>query len=231
MNTMIFRDMSYGVYVTTSLDGDRPVGCITNSIMQITSDPATIAVSVNHDNYTNSCIAKTGKFAFSILSENSDPSLIGTFGFQSSREADKFKDVDMEMAAGLPVIKDSCGYVVCRVIDTMETQTHTVFLGEVIEAESYGKSDNAMTYAYYHKVVRGKAPKMHLPISRRWTEKTPLQQKRRRPENGSARYAVTYTKAMNSPQISNALSVARERINSKKWNNLRALKSGIRLTS
>ena len=73
MNTMIFRDMSYGVYVTTSLDGDRPVGCITNSIMQITSDPATIAVSVNHDNYTNSCIAKTGKFAFSILSENSDP--------------------------------------------------------------------------------------------------------------------------------------------------------------
>ena len=159
MNTMIFRDMSYGVYVTTSLDGDRPVGCITNSIMQITSDPATIAVSVNHDNYTNSCIAKTGKFAFSILSENSDPSLIGTFGFQSSREVDKFKDVDMEMAAGLPVIKDSCGYVDCRVIDTMETQTHTVFLGEVIEAENYGKSDNAMTYAYYHKVVRGKAPK------------------------------------------------------------------------
>ena len=50
MNTMIFRDMSYGVYVTTSMDGNRPVGCITNSIMQITSDPATIAVSVNHDN-------------------------------------------------------------------------------------------------------------------------------------------------------------------------------------
>lgn len=80
MNTMIFRDMSYGVYVTTSMDGNRPVGCITNSIMQITSDPATIAVSVNHDNYTNSCIDKTGKFAFSILSEKSDPSIIGTFG-------------------------------------------------------------------------------------------------------------------------------------------------------
>lgn len=75
MNTMIFRDMSYGVYVTTSMDGNRPVGCITNSIMQITSDPATIAVSVNHDNYTNPCIDKTGKFAFSILSENPTPPL------------------------------------------------------------------------------------------------------------------------------------------------------------
>ena len=159
MNTMIFRDMSYGVYVTTSMDGNRPVGCITNSIMQITSDPATIAVSVNHDNYTNSCIDKTGKFAFSILSEKSDPSIIGTFGFHSCRDTDKFSNVDYEMAAGLPVIKDSCGYVVCRVIDTMETQTHTVFLGEVVEAESYGNDSAAMTYAYYHKVIRGKAPK------------------------------------------------------------------------
>lgn len=159
MNTKIFRDMSYGVYVTTTLDGDRPVGCITNSIMQITSQPATIAVSVNHDNYTNGCIEKTGKFAFSILSVDSDPGLIGTFGFHSSADTDKFKDTDWEMAEGLPVIKDSCGYVVCRVIDKMETSTHTVFLGEVIGAESYDTGKEAMTYAYYHKVVKGKSPK------------------------------------------------------------------------
>ena len=46
MNTNIFRSMSYGVYVTATMDKDRPTGCITNSIMQITSSPATIAVSV-----------------------------------------------------------------------------------------------------------------------------------------------------------------------------------------
>lgn len=159
MNTKIFRDMSYGVYVTTALDGDRPVGCITNSIMQITSEPATIAVSVNHNNYTNGCIEKTGKFAFSILGENSDPGLIGTFGFQSSKDVDKFAAVDYEVAEEMPVIKDSLGYVVCRVINKMETSTHTVFLGEVIAAETYDKKDNAMTYSYYHKVVKGKSPR------------------------------------------------------------------------
>ena len=159
MNTKIFRDMSYGVYVTATLDGERPVGCITNSIMQITSEPATIAVSVNHNNYTNSCIEKTGKFAFSILGENSDPGLIGTFGFQSSKDVDKFAAVDYEVAEEMPVIRDSLGYVVCRVINKMETSTHTVFLGEVIAAETYDKKDNAMTYSYYHKVVKGKSPK------------------------------------------------------------------------
>ena len=72
MNPNVFRNLSYGVYVVSSLDGDRNTGCIANSIMQITSSPATIALSMNHDNYTNSCISRTGKFAISILSETSD---------------------------------------------------------------------------------------------------------------------------------------------------------------
>ena len=41
----------------------------------------------------------------------------------------------------------------------METATHTVFLGEVIDAGSYDGMGDAMTYAYYHNVVKGKSPK------------------------------------------------------------------------
>lgn len=48
MNTNVFRNLSYGVYVVTTLDGSRPTGCVANSVMQITSSPATIAVSMNH---------------------------------------------------------------------------------------------------------------------------------------------------------------------------------------
>ena len=48
--------------------------------------------------------------------------------------------------------------MVCKVIDTMETSTHTVFLGEVIDADTL-KKEEPMTYAYYHKVVKGKSPK------------------------------------------------------------------------
>lgn len=159
MNTNIFRNMSYGVYIVGTMDQDRPTGCIANSIMQITSSPATIAVSINHDNYTNSCIEKTGRFSFSILSEESPADLIGTFGFQSGKDVNKFDSVDYEMAEGVPVVKNTCGYVVCKVIDKMETATHTVFLGEVIAAETYEGAAPEMTYAYYHKVVKGKSPK------------------------------------------------------------------------
>ena len=60
MNNKVLYDLSYGVYITAAVDDGRPVGCVTNSVMQITSSPATIAVSVNHDNYTNACIRKSG---------------------------------------------------------------------------------------------------------------------------------------------------------------------------
>ena len=158
MNNNIFRNMSYGVYIVSAMDGKRPTGCTANSIMQITSDPASVAVSINHDNYTNKCIKETGKFAFSILAEDSDASLIGNFGFKSGIDNDKFENVDYEVVEGVPVVKDTCGYVVCEVIDKMETSSHTVFLGKVVEAEVYSKR-RQMTYAYYHEVVRGKTAK------------------------------------------------------------------------
>lgn len=58
--------------------------------MQITSDPAQIAVGLNKNNYTNEMIQKSGKLTVSILSKTADMDLIANFGFQSSRTADKF---------------------------------------------------------------------------------------------------------------------------------------------
>ena len=160
MNNMIFRKMSYGVYILTTMDGERPTGCTVNSVMQITSDPATAAVSVNHNNYTNECISRSGMFAFHILSEQSDPGLIGTFGFRSGRETDKFEGLSWEQKQGVPVLTGGVnGYVICRVIDRMETATHTVFLGEVIDGVVLDEAAPQMTYAYYHQVIRGKSPK------------------------------------------------------------------------
>ena len=159
MNTKVFRNISYGVYIITAMDGERPTGCTANSVMQVTSSPATIAISINHDNFTNGCIKKAHKFAISILSETSDPLLIGTFGFKSGKDTDKFNDVSYEMKENLPVIKDSCGYIVCKVIAKMEAETHTVFLGEVIDGDVFNGPAQAMTYAYYHQVIKGKSPK------------------------------------------------------------------------
>lgn len=158
MNKSAFWKLSYGVYVVSTWDNGRATGCTANSAMQITSEPATIAISINHDNYTNQCIQESGKFAISILGEHSAPSIIGTFGFKSGRDNNKFDEVEKVIKGFMPVVADACAYIVCDVIDKMETDTHTVFLGKVVDADML-KNDDAMTYAYYHNVIKGKSPK------------------------------------------------------------------------
>ncbi|MBQ9228914.1 MAG: flavin reductase family protein [Eubacterium sp.] len=159
MNNWALTKLSYGVYVITSwADGGKPTGCVANSAMQVTSSPATVAVSINHDNFTNECIKKNGRFAVNILGENSAPSIIGNFGFRSGRDSDKFAAPPM-LQDFLPVVDGAIACITCKVIDTMESATHTVFLGEVTGAEILNDADEPMTYAYYHKVIKGKSPK------------------------------------------------------------------------
>lgn len=158
MDKKVLRNLSYGVYIVTSKDKDRNIGCVANSIMQVTSSPSIIAVSINHDNYTNKIIKEKNKFGVSILKEKNDAKIIGTFGFKSSKDTDKFNGINFKEILEIPVLEDTCGYMVCKVIDTMETETHTIFLGEVIEAEDYS-SENAMTYKYYHEYLKGNSPK------------------------------------------------------------------------
>ncbi len=152
--TALFR-LSYGVYIVTSWNEGTPVGCVANSAMQITASPATIAVSVNKQNFTHKAIEDCGYFALSALSEKSDPKLIGRFGFTSSRDTDKFAGTPYAIKGKLPVITDGVAYFCCKVVATMDTPTHTVFLGEVYEAENLQRA-KPMTYAYYHEVLKGK---------------------------------------------------------------------------
>ena len=156
MDTNVLSKMSYGVYVVSSLCGKSPAGCIVNSAIQVTYD--TIAVSIHHQNFTNKCIAESGKFALSILGENVDENIIPVFGFQSGKDINKFEKFKTVTTDGLLVLEDSIGYIVCDVVGKFETETHTLFIGKMISAEML-HNDNPMTYAYYHAVKKGLSPK------------------------------------------------------------------------
>ena len=158
MDTKVLRNLSYGLYVVTTVKEDKYVGCIANSVIQVTSTPKTILISINKDNYTNQCIRESNKFAISILSEKTDPNIIGEFGFKSSKDVDKFSKIQYTVKNDLPVINNSCGYILCDVIKIIETSTHTLFIGEIKDMDGYTE-ENPMTYRYYHNELKGTSPK------------------------------------------------------------------------
>ena len=161
MNTKALRQFSYGVYLVTARGEDgRATGCVVNTGMQLTSDPYRVMVAVNVDNATCGAIRHAGRFALTTLTTQADMGLIGTFGFHSSTDVDKFADRDVrETAHGVPYVADAAGAVVdCRVTDELELGTHVVFVGAVEDAEVFDAAAEPLTYAYYHGVLKGTTP-------------------------------------------------------------------------
>ena len=86
--------------------------------------------------------------------------LIGTFGFHTSKDLDKFsKFATKDSSQGIPYVTEHmCAHFSVKVNQQLDLGTHIFFVGDVIEAESVAEIE-PMTYAYYHEVKGGRTPK------------------------------------------------------------------------
>ncbi len=160
MNPKALHKISYGVYVITSRKGDRLNGQIANTVFQITSEPPTIAVSINKKNLTWEYIKASRVFAVSMLCEDTPLSFIGHFGFKSGRDVDKLQGINYIIGeTQAPVVMDNAiAYLEAKVVNEIDVGTHTIFIGEVVAGDVLMEKA-CMTYEYYHQVKRGTTPK------------------------------------------------------------------------
>lgn len=158
MDTNVMNKIGYGLYVLTAKEDGKNNGCIINTTQQVTSTPNRIAVTVNKENYTHDMIMRTKEFNVSIISEKADFELFKHFGFQSGRDVDKLTDyVDIKEAEnGIVYITNGINsYISGKVIDTVDLETHTMFIADVTGGEILNKAPSA-SYDYYHKNIKAK---------------------------------------------------------------------------
>jgi flavin reductase (DIM6/NTAB) family NADH-FMN oxidoreductase RutF/rubredoxin len=162
MGLKILHNISYGLYILSSKDGNNINGCVLNSVMQTSSKPPTISVCVNRKNLTYEYIKKSGVFTISILPQDVSLKFIGRFGFNCGRDLDKFKGIDYKLGekTGVPVLLEkSMGYIEAEVKDSLKVETHTIITADILNGVSFDKNQKPLTYAYYHQVKKGKSPK------------------------------------------------------------------------
>ncbi len=153
--------LGYGIYVVTSKKGNRINGQIANTVFQVTSEPPTVAISINKNNLTHEFIKESRVFAASVLCEETPLTFIGNFGFKSGRDIDKFKGVNYKSGeTGAPIVLDNAvSYLEARVTNEMDVGTHTIFVGVVVNADMVAEHKACMTYDYYHQIKGGKTPR------------------------------------------------------------------------
>jgi len=119
--------------VTTIDRANRPNVATFAWIMSTSHDPELIAVSVSRQRYTYECL--TDEFVVNLPTKQLLEQ-VWTVGTLSGRNVDKFQAIGLTPIPAEvvkpPRIAECPTHIECRIIDTLDTGDHTIFVGEVV---------------------------------------------------------------------------------------------------
>ena len=157
MDKKAIYNLSYGVFMVSTKAGEVANGCITNTCIQVASNPVRIAISVLNSNYTCDLIKESGIFAVSILDNDCTFETIKHFGFQSGRDVDTFGNITPPTDCNdVPYLGwQSCAVISGKVVEQHDLGTHTLFIAEVVDAKVLSDKE-PITYAKYQNEIKPK---------------------------------------------------------------------------
>lgn len=128
--------MPSGLYIVGSRAGERRNGMTCNWATQLGFDPKLLGVSVEKDAVTHELISDGRVFAVNII-DREDRAIV--------RKFTKPVDVDTDARAlngfpfhdgvtGAPILDQAVAYADCELRSTADAGSHTLFLGEIVDA-------------------------------------------------------------------------------------------------
>lgn len=156
-----FYKMTYGLFIVTVVNGKKMGGCVLNTALQLTSLPFRMSFTINKENFTTSMIEKSGECAINVISLSAETAFIGRFGYNSSKDMNKFEGLDYEIhkETKLPYFKKGVNSVfILKVIDKIDVGTHYTFICDVVDAV-LNNNEPSMSYDFYRTVRKGVTPK------------------------------------------------------------------------
>lgn len=117
----------------TARHEDTDFGLTASAVTSLSMEPPTLLVCVNKDTGTNAAIAGSGAFAVNILDENQ-----GDLAMQFAQpHPDKFHGLEVSYGElGEPLLSDVLAHLECRVAETAQSGTHSVFMARVHHADA-----------------------------------------------------------------------------------------------
>ena len=104
----------------------------------VCTNPPMLSISVRPERYSYRMIRETGEFAVNLTTEKMAWAT-DYCGVRSGRDTDKWKDTGLTKAAAqkiaVPLVAESPVCLECRVTETKELGSHTMFIAEIVAAD------------------------------------------------------------------------------------------------
>ena len=156
-NEAIELSSPYPYTLATALDRNGKPNVIGLAWWTITSwEPKMIVISVGHQRYSHECLEHCGEFVLCLPSEGQKEGawLCGT---KSGRGTDKFQEAGFQQipakVVAPPIIEGSTVAYECKVVNTVTTGDHTLFIGQVVAIHGSPKNARHLYSVHYRRLV------------------------------------------------------------------------------
>ena len=124
------RRLATTIALVTAGRGEGWTGMAATAVMSVTADPPTLLVAVNRTASIHPILSGSERFCVNLLADR-HRDLVGIFSGKK-KGYERFETGGwVEGTDGIPVLGDALASLVCRITQTLDVTTHTLFIGEV----------------------------------------------------------------------------------------------------
>ena len=148
--------MGAAVNIITTKGPDGDTGMTASAVCSVTDDPATVLVCINRASRLHEIFKNSGVMCVNVLThvhEELSPIFAGKGNLPM---AERFAHGDwIRLATGSPVLESAAASLDCKVSQSVDVGTHTVFFCAV-QAIHLGQSSSGLVYQgrAYHPILR-----------------------------------------------------------------------------
>ncbi|MCC6211205.1 MAG: flavin reductase family protein [Burkholderiales bacterium] len=139
------RSLAGAVCIVTSSSNGRRHGMTATAVCSATAEPPTVLACINRATATHRAVREAGLFCINVL-RHEDQALSMLFS-GGPRAEERFRPGQWTtLATGAPVLVDALVSFDCRLVNSLDHGTHTIFLGEV-ERLQIGRKGKPLLYS------------------------------------------------------------------------------------
>ena len=125
--------------------------------MQTSFDPPMLAVSIGKTRYSHKLVSQTKEFVLCFPSQGQEEDVLFC-GTHSGHEVDKFVSTNLRPVKAKfvkpPLLENSVACFECKIVESVETGDHTIFVGEIVASYISEKPQKRIyNFGKYHLKV------------------------------------------------------------------------------
>jgi flavin reductase (DIM6/NTAB) family NADH-FMN oxidoreductase RutF len=124
--------------------GEEWNGMTASWVTQVAMEPVLLAAAIDRSSLTHRLIAEGGRFSVNLWSRDDTRTFVG-FSKPARREGNSLNGRPVRLGVtGAPIFTEAIAYLDCRLWQSLDCGTHTLFVGEVADCGFQGGGEEKL---------------------------------------------------------------------------------------